>query len=242
MMDDSNQSQRPLIAITSDLMIRKDRPTAYLTMTYAQAVVNAGGIPVILPPTPGRVDDLLGKFDAYILSGGDDPRTESFGSPTHPAATPVLKLRQAFETELINELSKHPQIPVLGICLGMQMLALCRGGTLNQHLPDTHPSHASHWDAPHKVQSIDESRLPSGTVYSMHRQAVSDPGDLRVLATSPDGIIEAIDDPSRPYTLAVQWHPERTEEFDLGQAIINNLIKHAIEYKTTNKTENGNSI
>ena len=226
-MDETIKSKRPLIAITSDLMIRKDRPTAYLTMTYAQSVIHAGGVPVILPPTPGRIDDLISRFDAFIFSGGDDPKTEPFGHPTHTHALPVLEPRQSFETELINELSNHPEVPVLGICLGMQMLALCRGGTLNQHLPDTHSSHASHWDAPHKVVSNDESAIPSGSVYSMHRQSVTDPGELRVLATSPDGIIEAINDPSRAFTLAVQWHPERTQDPNLGQALFDNLILSA---------------
>ncbi|MBO6513647.1 MAG: gamma-glutamyl-gamma-aminobutyrate hydrolase family protein, partial [Phycisphaerales bacterium] len=140
---------RPLVAITSDLMIRKDRPTAYLTMTYAHAVHNAGGTPVILPPTtadPTEVTNLISRFDAFILSGGDDPRTEPFGEPTHPSITPILPERQAFETELISQLHQNPDIPVLGICLGMQMLALCSGGSMNQYLPDTHDNHTDHWD------------------------------------------------------------------------------------------------
>ncbi len=219
-----SQSKRPLIAITSDLMIRKDRPTAYLTMTYAQAVHQAGGIPVILPPMPGNAADLIGHFDAFILSGGDDPTTESFGHPTHHASTPVIQARQAFETELIDELDNYRDVPVLGICLGMQMLALCRGGSLNQHLPETHQTHATHWDNEHEIESIDEGMLSSGAVWSGHRQAVADPANFRVLASSPDGVIEAIDDPSRAFLLAVQWHPERTTDSMLGQGLFDRLI------------------
>lgn len=226
-MNDNTLQSRPLIAITSDLMIRKDRPTAYLTMTYAQAILNAGGIPVILPPTPGNVDDLISRFDAFIFSGGDDPKTESFGSPTHKSAIPVLDDRQAFETQLINELNNHPEIPVLGICLGMQMLALCNNGSLNQHLPDTHDSHEIHWNHEHEIQSTNETIVSSGTVFSSHRQAVLDPGTLRVLATAPDGVIEAVDDPTRAFTLAIQWHPERTTDQSLGQALFNKLIQSA---------------
>ena len=226
-MNESTQNPRPLIAITSDLMIRKDRPTAYLTMTYAQAVRQAGGIPVILPPIPGNAADLITRFDAFILSGGDDPKTESFGHPTHKASTPVIEARQSFETQLIEQLDNHPDIPVLGICLGMQMLALCRGGTLNQHLPDTIATHASHWDNEHTIESNNESILPSGIIWSGHRQAVSDPANFRVLANSPDGIIEAFDDPNRAFLLAIQWHPERTSDPKLGQDLFNRLVQAA---------------
>ncbi len=223
MMNES--PSRPLIAITSDLMIRKDRPTVFLTMTYVQSVLDAGGIPVILPSTPGDVSGLVAHFDGFILSGGDDPTTESFGAPTHPAAVPVLEDRQRFETQLIGELDKHPEIPVLGICLGMQMLALCRGGVLNQHLPDTHETHAIHWDHEHAIISEDTDRVASGTVWSGHHQAIDDPGELRVVASACDGVIEAVDDPERAFLLGVQWHPERTADHQLGQGIFNRFVQ-----------------
>jgi len=224
-----------MIAITSDLMIRHDRPTAFLTMTYARAVVEGGGIPVILPPMEramdgvmdGVMDELIDRFDGFLLSGGDDPRTEGFGVATHHEAVPVLEARQSFETRLIASLSEHPETPVLGICLGMQMLALCRGGALNQHLPETHKAHATHWGHTHRFDSIVGGVLPHGQVYSKHRQAVSDPGTMRVVGRSPDGLIEAIDDPNRAFTVGVQWHPERTDDPELGQGVINLLIEAA---------------
>ncbi len=225
-----NQSNntRPLIAITSDLMIRKDRETAYLTMTYAQAVHNAGGLPVILPPTssdPEQITDLIARFDAFILSGGDDPRTEPFGVPTHQSITPILPERQAFESELINQLHTNPEIPILGICLGMQMLALCSGGSMNQYLPDTHENHADHWDNTHPIHSLDETILQSGTVMSYHKQIITDPGRYQTLATAHDDIIEAIHDPDAKFRLAIQWHPERTNSPALGQALFDQLIQ-----------------
>lgn len=226
-MPDSNQSQRPLIAITSDLVVRNDRLTAFSTMTYSNAVLLAGGLPAILPPIASDLSHLIEHFDGFILTGGDDPQTEPFGVPTHPAAVRVLEDRQSFETNLLALLNEHPHVPVLGICLGMQMMALCNGGTLNQHLPDTHDTHSTHWEHEHAIQSIDQSVLKSGVVYSKHRQAVEDPGKYRVLATSSDGIIEAIDDPSRAYTLGVQWHPERTNNEQLGQRIINQFVEAA---------------
>lgn len=227
-MHSNSSSKRPLIAITSDLMIRKDRETAYLTMTYANTVHEAGGIPVILPPTstdPEIISRIISSFDGFILSGGDDPVMESFGEPTHAKVTRVLPARQAFETALISQLEDHPNIPVLGICLGMQMLALCRGGKLNQYLPETHGTHETHWNQSHEISSVDESMLPSGTVYSSHKQAVSDAADYRVLATAPDGVIEAFDDPSREFTIAIQWHPERTDNPALGAELFRKLVK-----------------
>lgn len=216
---------RPLIAITCDLMIRNERPTAFSTMTYTNAVLAAGGIPVLLPPTPDHIDDLVARFDALILTGGDDPATEPFGAPTHPAAVRVLDDRQRFETQLLEALARHPDIPVLGICLGMQMMGLVAGGTLNQHLPDTHSSHSDHWEHTHEIHSLDDTILPSGSTYSKHRQALSDPGSLRTLATAHDQVIEAIDDPDRRFYLGVQWHPERTANAPLGQQLIDRLVR-----------------
>ena len=217
----------PLIAITSDLMVRNERPTAFSTMTYTRSVLAAGGVPVILPPTPDHTAQLIDRFDAFILTGGDDPVTEPFGTPTHPESIRVLPDRQSFETQLLNDLMSHPDIPVLGICLGMQMMGLIAGGILNQHLPDTHTTHADHWEHAHEIRSIDESIIPAGSTYSKHRQAMQTPGSLRALATAHDDVIEAIDDPDRRFYLGVQWHPERTENAPLGQHIIDKLVQAA---------------
>jgi len=220
-------TSRPLIAITADLMIRNNHATAFSTMTYTRSVIEAGGIPVILPPTPDLADELVNRFDAFIFSGGDDPVTEPFGHPTHPETVRVLEERQQFETNLLKSLEDHPDIPVLGICLGMQMMGLVARGTLNQHLPDTHSTHADHWEHTHDIISVEESIIPSGTTYSKHRQAIEDPGSMRVIASAHDGVIEGIDDPTRRFYLGVQWHPERTDHAPLGQQIIEKLVNAA---------------
>ncbi len=224
-------SRPPLIAITADLMVRKDKLTSYLATTYADAVTAAGGIPVLLPPILSGYTDIVDRFDGFIFAGGDDPKTEPFGVQSHPQITPVLEPRQHLESELIEELKTHPEVPVLGICLGMQMLALCHGGRLNQHLSDTHLSHAVHWRDEHPVQSTYPDVLSSGSVWSVHRQAVEDSGSLRVIATAPDGIIEAIDDPNRAYLLGVQWHPERTSSPELGQRIFGGFLDAARQHQ-----------
>ena len=225
MNHETRSSCRPLIAITSDLMIRKDLPTSYLTMTYVDAISKAGGVPAILPPIEQLSPVELARFDGFVLSGGDDPQMEPFGGVTHPKSTPVLEARQESETRLLGYLNETPDKPLLCICLGMQMLALSRGGRLNQHLPDSHPdTHQIHWGEVHEIRSADETILPSGEVWSSHRQAVDDPADLRILARSTDGVIEAVDDPTRVFTLGIQWHPERTANDALGIDLFRRLV------------------
>ena len=195
-----------------------------ITSAYTDAVTTAGGIPIILPPVANDIQAHLALCDAFVLTGGDDPVTEPFGNPTHPAAVRVHESRQIYETQLLRELQQsHPNAPVLGVCLGMQMMSLIAEGSLNQHLPDTHTTHADHWDRDHDIIPTTSIMLP-GTVHSRHRQAISNPGSLEVLATSPDGLIEAVGDPRRRFYLGVQWHPERTDCAPLGSDLFARLI------------------
>lgn len=201
-----------------------DRPRHTVTTAYAQAVARAGGTPIILPPIAEHARAHLALCDAFVLTGGDDPVTEPFGAPTHRAALRVDPARQSYETLLLRLLAdERPSAPVLGVCLGMQMMSLVAGGALNQHLPDTHASHADHWDRDHEIIPSGDA-MQRGIVHSRHRQAVRDPGALAVLATSPDGLIEAVGDSSRPFYLGVQWHPERTVDHALGDALFARLL------------------
>lgn len=227
---------RPLVGITTDIVTPEPspgaapRPRATLPLTYVNAVAAAGGVPVLLPPVLEMVHEYARRCDAFVFTGGDDPRTESFGVPTHPAAVPVHPDRQAFEIALLAELQRRPAAPVLGVCLGMQLMALHAGGTLNQHMPDDVPTAADHrFDATHAIRTVVEPHpvIAPGAVTSHHRQAVRLPGSMRIVAVAPDGIIEAIDDPSRPFYLGVQWHPERTAFEPLGAAIFAHLVQAA---------------
>lgn len=212
--------------------------TARVTTSYADRVLAAGGLPVLLaPPTGGQpkldpqaIDALVARFDGIVLTGGDDPRTESFGSPTHLKTTPVFTERQAFESAILESLGRtQPERPLLGICLGMQMMTLHSGGSLHQFMPESHPkTHKNHWASEHDiVPEPSESDTPlvlQGSSHSHHKQAVDSPGALRVLARAPDGVIEAVGDPTRPFHLGVQWHPERTESHELGQRLFDELV------------------
>lgn len=216
---------RPLIGITADA----DDERFKLRRPYISMVREAGGVPLILPCAVDMIDAFIACCDGIILSGGDDPDMAAFGESTHPRATPIDPDRQAFELALLARLDAHRDTPTLGICLGMQLMGLHAGGTLNQFLPDTLATAAEHWG---RVEHTINGPLGRGTVFSHHRQALTDPGRLTVASHAHDGVIEAIRDDGRPYYVGVQWHPERTADDRLGLGIICDLIDAARTSRT----------
>ena len=148
--------ERPVIGIAPDVVEPRPRSVrAMCPLTYARALFAAGGWPVILPPIVEMIPEHLERCDGFVLIGGDDPRMEPFGVPTHPKATPVHELRQAFDMALLRALMERPETPTLGVCLGMQMMALVAGGSLDQHLPETLATAERHWgDAKHSVKPV----------------------------------------------------------------------------------------
>jgi len=210
---------RPLIGVTADLVDDQIR----LRRSYARSVTDAGGIAVPLFPHPGSAAEIIPHLDGVILSGGDDPDTTRFDQPVHSAATLVAPDRQTFELELLDRLEQAaPDLPVLGICLGMQMMGLHAGGHLDQHLPDHLETADQHRNgATHPVRG----RGFDGIVHSHHVQALDDPGRLDVVATAPDGVIEAVEATARRYMVGVQWHPERTDDPSTGAAVFGSFIE-----------------
>ncbi len=216
---------------------------------YMEAIGAAGGAPVLIPAPQTDTKDTeitlthliaayLDACSGVLLTGGADPATEPFGAPTHPRANRVHPDRQRFEYALLCALADRPDLPVLGICLGMQMMALCAGGELNQRLEDDTPTHAAHMDdRRHAVAAtVGRSALwvgeaepgaQLGIVTSWHRQAMRSPGSLRVVAAAPDGVVEALDNPDRPFHLGVQWHPERTLDPRLGMDLFRRFVAAA---------------
>jgi len=214
---------KPRIAITAGLGQLDGKQRVHLLVPYVDAVVAAGGMPVVLPPT-GRdatADELRAVADGLLLSGGGDIDSELWGEALHPKATVIDPRRQKADLAWLA-LADACGMPVLGICLGCQEMAVARGGSLIQHLPDEPGGVADHGggerpETRHPV-TVEVDSLLARTVgsepfavNSTHHQAVREAGcGMRVVARSLDGVTEAIEDPTPGrFFLGVQWHPER---------------------------------
>jgi putative glutamine amidotransferase len=148
---------------------------------------------------------------------------ESFGAPTDHRSVLVHPDRQRLDLALIEAAMARETLGVLGICLGMQYMGLAAGGTLHQHLPDVCSSASLHIDnGVHEVAGL----IGQGEVTSHHRQSLSSAGSFNVIATSSDGVIEAIEHPQRSWVRGVQWHPERMGDTPLGLGLFRSLIQH----------------
>ncbi len=227
---------RPIIGITCDLVVHDSgRPVLSCAAAYAECVARAGGSPILLHPDQSLLHEQRALCRGFVLTGGGDPRTEPFGVPTHPAASLVHPQRQAYETALIASLLvPESKVPTLGICLGMQMLCLVSGGTLDQHLPESLPTHDRHRNADHAVAPVADLEprwrelLPPGLARSNHRQAITSTGTrFAVAARADDGVVEAVVHTAHPWCLGVQWHPERTANPALGQGLFSALVAQA---------------
>lgn len=207
----------PLIAINA-LKIHEPRPGLRLDERYATAVLQAGGIPLAIPPVGGaeEIERLLERVDGLLLTGGDDFDTERLGlGPTHPQAVPVPTEKQDFDVELARR-ALDRGLPTLGICYGMQLLGLVDGGRLLQHLPQDRPGCQEHRaGVGHPVHPVAQTKLARllGVepidVVSRHHQAmdcVKEP--WTVSARDGQGLIEAIEREDLPFAIGVQWHPE----------------------------------
>jgi putative glutamine amidotransferase len=216
--------KRPLIGITADLV----GDYARNRRTYIDMVAAAGGVPVLLPTIAALREDMLDRVDGVIITGGDDIDVSKFGIALHPKAECMAAERQEAEFALLRALDAHPDKPVLGICLGMQMMGVHRGNPLIQHLGDVLPNADRHRnDAIHPVEADRGSLLKSGAVRSWHHQAISEAKGFDIIARSDDGVIEGIVDPKRRFYLGVQWHPERTEATETGLGVVQTLVEHA---------------
>ena len=219
---------RPVIGITpsaSDVTLDHGTFGRYaLGRTYTDAVRLAGGLPVILPPGEPDVDMLLDHLDGVILSGGGDIDPCAYGDPVcHPKTYGVDTERDQFELDIVRA-ARDRDLPLLGICRGIQVFNVALGGTLVQDIEDQLDSTINHRqqtdglgrdDTSHHVAIAPDTPLcdllgvPSLAVNSFHHQAIRDPSpDLEVIARAADGLIEAVWYPAMRFCLAVQWHPE----------------------------------
>ncbi|MBP0452937.1 gamma-glutamyl-gamma-aminobutyrate hydrolase family protein [Kitasatospora sp. RG8] len=215
--------RRPLIGITSyqdeaAWAVWRQR-ASLVPQTYVDAVARAGGTPVLLPPQPGGVGHLLDALDGLVLAGGPDIDPARYAAAAGPHTGPPHRARDDWENDLLLGALER-DLPLLGVCRGMQLLNVALGGTLLQHLPER-----SHQIVPagfvrHRVDVHDGSRIaavlgPAADVSCYHHQAVARLGTgLTATAHSADGTVEALELPGRRFALGVQWHPE-TDPDDL---------------------------
>jgi putative glutamine amidotransferase len=190
-------------------------------VTYAEAVEQAGGVPVVLAPVaPDVIEALLARLDGLCISGGPDLHPSFYGAEPHPELGPTFPDIDRFELAILRR-AQARAMPILAICRGMQLLNVSRGGTLCQHLPDRVDGSVAHRQAQpgrlatHRVRIERSSRLrglfggAELDVNSFHHQAVERLGTgLHAVAWSPDGIVEAVETDARHFTIGVQWHAE----------------------------------
>lgn len=202
--------------------------------SYVNAVQRAGGLGLVLPPDDAVSADpdlLLDRIDALMLAGGADIDPASYGAETHPATVGTWPERDRFEIALVRRALER-DMPVLGICRGMQLLNVALGGTLDQHLPDSvgnevHRALGGTFGE-HHVRLAPDSLACSAAgvdgfvVWSHHHQGVEQVGeDLRVSGWSvEDDLIEAIELPEKRFALGVVWHPEEDPDSKLIAALV----------------------
>jgi putative glutamine amidotransferase len=219
-----------------------DQSAVLLPHSYIRAVQQAGAAPLMLPPDPAVTADpdiVLDLLDALLLAGGADVDPACYGAERGPETTHTTPERDEFEIALTRRALER-DIPFLGICRGMQLLNVARGGTLIQHLP-AHVGHGEHLRVPGSFAGADHPvHLAPGSLaaeaageqhhatLSHHHQAVDRLGEDLVVTgwADVDELPEAIELPDKRFALGVQWHPEADET----SSIITQLVREAREY------------
>ena len=213
-----------------------DAEAFLLNRAYVDAIQAAGGLALMIPPDPEaerNPDEVLDVIDGLILAGGADLDPASYGAEPHPMTNGTWPERDSFEVALARRALER-DLPLLGICRGMQLMNVARGGTLKQHLPDDF-GHEDHRRVPGSFDGADHDvRLAEGSLAaraageidhptkSHHHQGIADLGDGLVETgwSALDELPEAIEDPDRRFALGVQWHPEADPSSRLIAALV----------------------
>jgi putative glutamine amidotransferase len=231
---------RPVIGICTAVERARwsvwDQDAFLLARSYVRAIQAAGGLVLMIPPDPAvhdEPDEVLDVLDGLILAGGADIDPSAYGGDAHPETKGTVPERDDFEIALARR-AMDRDIPLLGICRGMQLMNVARGGTLEQHLPDSHGHHdhrralGTFDDADHDVRLSEGSlahRAAGEDVHatkSHHHQGVGAVGDgFEVTGWAVmDDLPEAIEDPALRFALGVQWHPEADETSRFVAALV----------------------
>lgn len=223
---------RPVVGITAYVETARwgvwDQPAALLPVRYVERLEAAGASAVILPPSASPRTEVLGRLDGVVFAGGADLDPALYAQAPHRETTGLRPDRDAAEVSLMRA-ALDRDVPLLGICRGMQVLSVVSDGTLEQHLPDA-VGHDRHRPAP-GVYGRHGVRLAPGSlahrllgdevsVPSYHHQGLASPGTLRVTGWADDDSPEVVEDPSRRFALGVLWHPEAGDDPRLFEALV----------------------
>ena len=227
---------KPVIGITTYLEPAKwgawELPAALIPWNYVNKLQQCGASVVLLPPDPG-CHDAIDRLDGLVIVGGADVDPTRYGAQPESGTDTPRESRDASELGLyLAALAKG--IPVLGICRGLQIMAVAHGGSLHQHLPDV-VGNTLHRDAPGTFNYHGATFTPGSliaklvgateiTVNSSHHQAVNSPGDLTVTGLASDGTIEVCEVASAKFVLGVQWHPEFSDDEATSENIFRGFI------------------
>lgn len=220
---------RPSIGISMFSAREQLRVYTKLQTNYPNSVFRAGGAPVLLPTLPDTAvaREMVEKLDALVLTGGEDMNPLVYGEDPHKDLATTDMVRDRWELALL-EAAEARRIPVLGICRGIQVVNVARGGSLYQDINAQSESELGHFARTMPMESLHHTitvqpdtllrrifDVETLTVNSFHHQAVRDlGGSLEVSARAADGIVEAVEDPSFPFYLAVQFHAEALPAID----------------------------
>jgi putative glutamine amidotransferase len=208
-----------------------DTAADLLPASYAEAVEAAGGVPVLLPPAQPYADAatvVVARLDGLVISGGADVDPGRYGAAAHARTYPPRTDRDAWELALLDAAYER-DLPVLGVCRGMQVMAVHAGGSLDQHVPELvgHDRHDPGGDVfgDTAVRIDPDSRLATiiaagPAVACHHHQSVREHPGFNAVAWAGDGLLEAMEAPGATLRLAVQWHPEVRADRGLFRALV----------------------
>jgi putative glutamine amidotransferase len=224
---------RPIVGITTYVTDARfgdwHVESALVPSAYVDSVQQAGGCPLLVPPSTDGVEETLAAVHGLIFSGGPDLDPGIYGQEPHPETAANTPERDRCELELLGAALAR-ELPVLAVCRGSQILNVALGGDLVQHLPevvgDEKHKHAPGTFSDHDVSLAPGTRLAGllgeqAPVKSHHHQGFGKLGEgLRGAARAEDGTLEAVEDPARPFALGVLWHPEEGDDQRLFAALV----------------------
>lgn len=232
-MQTSDAAMKPIIGLATYLEPAATDgcgtvPTAFLPESYLGPIIEAGGVPVLLPPRPvvsGMVEQLVNRLDGLVIPGGWDVNPSLYGQEPHYETNTPRPARDAWEQALIREAIRQ-DVPLLCICRGEQLLNVTLGGSLHQHLPDV-VGNGQYQLGGYQFNRVQVEVKPGTHVEQLigsnpapvpvsHHQAVDRLGEgLIAAAWSEDQVVEAIEYPAGTFIVGIQWHPEQQPE-DMG--------------------------